>query len=427
MRCWISYRDIPAGNNYATEIADVLKACSSLIVVVTNNSISSTEVSKEVHLAVKHKKLIVPINNEDLNLEGNLEYHLEGTHYELLHQMKATSFDRLAANLIDTHGSHLRNLYDSAEIASEENANHPIQSNVDLPRKSEFDLLDESEYGYIKNNIKSVVAGFFLVLVCLALIANTMFYDKDDVSKKLAAKHSIPSFISIPGGTYTIGNSSSQPNIEHMDETPKSNVHITPFDISEKEITVSQYNIFLKSEGKQEIQNVDVYGEHPVTEVTWLEAQDYTEWLSLSQGNTYKFRLPTEAEWEYVARAQSTKRTKYHFGDSITDRQANFALAYPGSEYNTTPVGTFPANEFGLYDMHGNVSEWTCSSYSPLYNGNESKCAEKSTEDVLVIRGGSWNDTVEKLRTAYRNYNQPNYKGAYLGFRVVRETNNNHN
>nr|MDJ0572996.1 formylglycine-generating enzyme family protein [Pleurocapsa sp. MO_192.B19] len=134
----------------------------------------------------------------------------------------------------------------------------------------------------------------------------------------------------------------------------------------------------------------------------------------LSRQTGKKYRLPTEAEWEYACRAGTT--TQYHFGQAITDKLAN----YGRNVGQTTSVGQFPPNAFGLYDMHGNVWEWCQDDWHNNYEGaptNGSPWLSENSSNKL-IRGGSWNDD-PFCRSAIRNYTSRDARSSDLGFRVV--------
>lgn len=152
----------------------------------------------------------------------------------------------------------------------------------------------------------------------------------------------------------------------------------------------------------------------PVVGVSWTDAMNYTRWLSNKTGKIY--RLPTEAEWEYAARAGST--TPYWWGNEIIKNKANCGSEC-GDKYKAiAPVGTFGANPFGLYDTAGNVKEWTCSDYSDNYDSNALICSEDNSKNK-VLRGGAWFDAVNDLRTSKRSYSDTSFRSNSIGFRVV--------
>ncbi len=143
-------------------------------------------------------------------------------------------------------------------------------------------------------------------------------------------------------------------------------------------------------------------GQQPVINVSWDDAQRYVAWLSRITGKQY--RLLTEAEWEYAARADST--TAYHWGDDIGKGNANCNGC--GSEWDgkqTSPVGSFKANAFGLYDMVGNISEWVQDCYHDNFNGApaDGSAWTNGDCDFRVLRGGSWDKNPRFLRAADRD------------------------
>jgi formylglycine-generating enzyme required for sulfatase activity len=156
---------------------------------------------------------------------------------------------------------------------------------------------------------------------------------------------------------------------------------------------------------------------YPVVCISWNDAVAYTKWLSQQTGKTY--RLPTEAEWEYVARAGTS--TKYWWGNSIGSNKGNCSNSGDRFEY-TAPVGFFKANPFKIYDTVGNVWEWTQDIYSYDYYSNSIYSDPKgpSTGSIRVIRGGGWYGTAPSCRAANRNISEPGDRYSLLGFRLLR-------
>ena len=152
----------------------------------------------------------------------------------------------------------------------------------------------------------------------------------------------------------------------------------------------------------------------PVINVSWWDAQEYLEWLSGQTGERY--RLLSESEWEYVARAGTT--TPYNTGDRISTAQAN----YNEFRGKTVVVGSYPPNAFGLHDVHGNVWEWTDDCWSESYRGAPSDGTAWAGGDCgrRVLRGGSWSNEARNLRSAYRFRNTTGNRFNYFGFRVAR-------
>jgi formylglycine-generating enzyme required for sulfatase activity len=163
-------------------------------------------------------------------------------------------------------------------------------------------------------------------------------------------------------------------------------------------------------------------GKRPVTNVSWDDAQQYVAWVAKLTGKPY--RLLTEAEWEYAARAGTA--TAYSWGDDIGKGNANCDGC--GSQFNkeTAPVGSFKPNAFGLYDMHGNVSEWVDDPWHGSYKGaptDGSSWAKDGDATQRVVRGGSWYSYPQNLRAATRSWFTTVYRLDTLGFRLARTLN----
>ncbi|MFM7881761.1 MAG: formylglycine-generating enzyme family protein, partial [Microcystis panniformis] len=151
-----------------------------------------------------------------------------------------------------------------------------------------------------------------------------------------------------------------------------------------------------------------------VERVNWYQATEFCK--RLSRETKREYRLPSEAEWEYACRAGT--KTPFHFGETITADLANY-LAY---KKQTTPVGQFPPNAFGLYDMHGNVWEWCADTWHDNYDGaptDGSAWIENGNDNRSPLRGGSWYYNPPFCRSAYRNYDFRRVSSFSLGFRVV--------
>ena len=173
---------------------------------------------------------------------------------------------------------------------------------------------------------------------------------------------------------------------------------------------------WLEVMGSQE--NVPTNVDLPVTHVSWNDAQIFLQKLN-ENSKGILFHLPTEAEWEYACRAGSTDA--FSFGNDITLAQVNYSGRYFNIDQrrSSVPVGSLPANEWGLHEMHGNVWEW-CSDWYGSYAGGELENPVGLPEGGRrVIRGGGWRDGAQVCRAAYRYQVQPGGRSSILGFRVV--------
>lgn len=221
----------------------------------------------------------------------------------------------------------------------------------------------------------------------------------------------------IPAGSFMMGSNSG------MDwEKPVHEVTFAkPFWMSKTEITFDQYDAYANHTGKSLPGDKGWgRGSRPVINVSWSEAQGYVKSLSTNNNQGLQCRLPSEAEWEYAARAGST--TEYSWGDSIGTNKANCRKC--GSKWDgkeTAPVGSFSKNAWGLHDMHGNIWEWVQDSWHDNYEGapNNGEVWENDGDVSRVLRGGSWDLTPLLLRSANRFFNFPDNRNDLIGFRVV--------
>jgi formylglycine-generating enzyme required for sulfatase activity len=227
-----------------------------------------------------------------------------------------------------------------------------------------------------------------------------------------------PEMVEIPAGKFMMGSTDGD-----KDEQPAHEIHIDkPIAVGRYEITFDEWDACVKDGGcvKNKQPGDEGWGRarHPVINVSWNDAKEYVDWLSRKTGKTY--RLLSEAEWEYAARAGTT--TKYAFGDTLNAQQARFSAGKQGIG-ETAEVGSFPPNNWGLYDMHGNVWEWVEDCYAPSYDGAPTDGSARVDPGcgARVLRGGSWDYGPEDLRSAVRYHLPPIYRVEEIGFRMARE------
>ena len=225
----------------------------------------------------------------------------------------------------------------------------------------------------------------------------------------------------VPAGKFMMGWDDGD-----EDERPAHEVVIAkPFAVGKFEVTFDELDACLADGGcaKHPRPNDAGWGRgrRPVIGIPWIWIDGYLEWLSRKTGKHY--RLLTEAEWEYAARAGTT--TKYPFGDTITHDQANFSAGKQG-QGRTVEVGSYPPNAWGLYDMHGNVWEWVEDCYDTSYEIDGKKAPADGSAYVFptcptrVARGGSWDYEANDLRSSLRYAVKPAYGLDEVGFRVAR-------
>jgi formylglycine-generating enzyme required for sulfatase activity len=220
-----------------------------------------------------------------------------------------------------------------------------------------------------------------------------------------------PTMVVLPAGEFIMGSTDSNR------EQPPHRVTIQrPFAVGKFEVTFAEYDACTADGGCTYRPSDQGWGRgrRPVINVSWHDAKEYVAWLSRKSGKTY--RLLSEAEWEYAARAGTT--TRYAFGDTISKSQAQY-----GAD-RTAEVGSFAANKFGLHDMHGNVREWVADNWHYDYMGAplDGTVWQGGNVYLRVLRGGSWKYVVpDGLRSALRFSDQPTDRGNDdVGFRVSR-------
>ncbi len=233
-----------------------------------------------------------------------------------------------------------------------------------------------------------------------------------------------PEMVVIPAGSFVIGSSEDETG-RFDDEGPQHDVTIArPFAMGRYPVTFDEYDLFCGATGrKKPDDNGWGRGRQPVINVYWKDAVAYAEWLCEQTGRSY--RLPSEAEWEYAARAGTD--TAYWWGDNLKQGGKVWANCDGcGSQWDgkqTSPAGSFDPNRFGLYDMLGNVFEWCQDSWHGNYKGAPTDGSawkpDKAGAD-RVVRGGSWFNDARYCRSAHRFRYRPGFRGDFLGFRCAR-------
>jgi formylglycine-generating enzyme required for sulfatase activity len=222
------------------------------------------------------------------------------------------------------------------------------------------------------------------------------------------------------------GGSFKQGDVERLGESwrnPVRPVTIKPFAMGRYEVTFEEYDRFAIATGRRLPEDQDWgRGRRPVINVSWDDAKAYAEWLSKQTGKRY--RLPTESEWEYAARSGS--KQEVWAGTSEESQLGEYAVFFNNSGSRTAEVGGKEKNDFGFYDLSGNVWEWVEDCAHATYRGapedgsawletNEGDCGRR------VVRGGSWLDRPEGLRVSYRGGNSADLRDNYFGFRLAQD------
>jgi len=235
--------------------------------------------------------------------------------------------------------------------------------------------------------------------------------------------------VAIPGGCFLMGSPDDEPERD-TDEGPRHEVCLPGFEIGRYEVTFAQWDACVADGCCDALSDDEGWGRdrRPVINVSWQQAREYVRWLNNSGGKS-GYRLPSEAEWEYAARAGTS--TPFSTGDCISTDQANYDGTFEYGDcpeptnldlHQTQPVGSYAPNPWGLYDMHGNVTEFVADCWNENYvdaptDGSawlEGHCTRR------VLRGGSWYGYPGYLRSAYRCRVGPAFDHRSIGFRLAR-------
>ena len=234
----------------------------------------------------------------------------------------------------------------------------------------------------------------------------------------------------IPEGTFWMGSPESEGK-RYYKERPRHSVRVKAFFISKYPVTQAQWKeiaLLPEARSKLKLRPSRPGGKsHAVTEISWFDAVEFCDRLSEKTG--HKYRLPSEAEWEYACRARTT--TPFHFGETITSDLVNCDSSRPYRSEpkgiyrkKTLPVGSLQfANAFGLFDIHGNVWEWCLDNWYENYNNaptNGEAWLDIAENQTRVIRGGSWLNDQSLCRSSSRLYRNASDMANHVGFRIVR-------
>ncbi|HET9688781.1 MAG TPA: formylglycine-generating enzyme family protein [Pseudolabrys sp.] len=229
-----------------------------------------------------------------------------------------------------------------------------------------------------------------------------------------------PVMIVIPAGKFIMGSPENQSDREPSEGPPHEVTITKPFAVSKFEVTFEEWDACVAAAACPRVPDHWGRGTMPVINASWIDAKQFVAWLSQLTGADY--RLLTEAEWEYAARAGA--KTRYSWGDQPREGNANCDGC--GSKWDlrqTAPVGSFNPNSLGLYDMHGNVWEWVEDSWHENYDvtpKDGSAWLQGDDPNYRIIRGGSWRNESEHVRAAARFKRNVNVRFDTLGFRVAR-------
>ena len=224
-----------------------------------------------------------------------------------------------------------------------------------------------------------------------------------------------PAMAVIPAGRFRMGCLSNDDACVDVEKPVRDVVIAVPFALSVYEVTAGEYDRFARPHREHDPDSA----QQPAVNVSWHDARRYAAWLTEQTGAQY--RLPSEAEWEYAARAGTT--TKYHWGDGVGRNRANCdGCRSRWDDMRTAPVGSFEPNRFRLHDMHGNAFEWVEDCWNESYAGAPSDGSSwlQGNCGARVLRGGTWSYDPKYMRAASRDKDSTGSRNRKVGFRVAR-------
>jgi formylglycine-generating enzyme required for sulfatase activity len=401
LSCWIAPRDIFGGEDFGEAISGAIQSCRVVVLIFSSASAASRQIGRELKLADDNDKTVLPVRIENVPAIGNFGYYLGGAQFlEAVDGLTEGHLQRLSGTL----ENYLRQVpapLPPTKAAKKETA---------LPRAEKINWLRSRRF----------YAG--LALVALVSVATALYVRLGFPSAGRSAALPTPvnvrakvnpddgqRYISIAPGSFRMGCSDSDaycfPN-----ERPAHSVSIArTYWIQQTEVSVGVYRKFAHHTGAPmpAVPRFEQRDDHPVVNVSWNEAYTYCRWAG--------GRLPSEAEWEYAARAGS-------IGPRYGDLDA---IAWYGknSKGSTHAAGTKSANAWGLYDMLGNVWEWCNDWYSEDFY-SKSPSGDPNGPAVgaeRVVRGAAWDSYVWGARASSRSKAPPESRAIVVGFRCVRD------
>ena len=466
--CWFAPRDIPMGSTYQIEIIRAIERCRAMLLLFSGSADKSEHILREVELAAEGNKPIYPLRIDHAMPTGGLKYMLANRHW--------VERQALGDRLVETIGQ----LLGTAASPAAETPPPPVSVTISVQKS-----------GAAR---PAIVAGVVVAVACLAAAGAWFFlYGRPPASQETKTATHVEAPVSkeippppkeapppkeraepgpqpvpvtppkilasapadattlgpgphlfrecdhcpvmavIPAAHAFIGSPTSELNHDASEEPQQEIVFRDPFAAGRSEVSFDEW-LACVAEGGCNAYRPGDYGwgrdRKPVILVSWNDAKAYVEWLSRKTGARY--RLLSEAEWEYAARGCASKacsQMAFWFGDDITPDRANYdwRFSYGGSPKaqalrHTVAVDAGDANPFGLLNVHGNVSEWVEDCWNKSLAGLPADGGARTTGDCnsRVLRGGSWADEPKDVRSARRSWEVVGERRAQIGFRVAR-------
>ncbi len=431
-------RDIPTGKNFHAVIEEALNTAKCLIVVWSNESVKSTYVIAEAEEGLR-RKVLIPVLIEGIN-NTDIPLFFRPIQAVQLRDWKGESHYPELDKLLEDIAKLIGRPDDWGGDDDEKTPPRPVKH------------IPPWKIAAIVSPILIAIIGVFYYQISI----KTERYAVESEVEPGSNKKVVENMKLITGGCFDMGDTFGE---GFSYERPVHEICVDEFYTGMYEVTVGEFREFaddtgyitdaekqgwghvLNSSGNDMEQREDANwrqpgfsqdDRHPVVMVSWNDAMNYIEWLSRKDGK--KYRLPTEAEWEYAARSRG-KEYQYSWGNGrasgniageeikkkFPESPVPIWKGYEDRNIFTAPVGSFKENESNLFDMTGNVSEWCSDWYGTNYYNDSSKRNPEgpTSGEYRVVRGGSWLNRPIYIRTTDRDKNKPDYRDSTIGFRLA--------
>ena len=368
--CWIAPRDIEPGARYAAAIMEALESCQVMVVVFSRFANNSEHIANEVDKAFARTIDIIPFNIDGSLPNRELDYYLRRMQWINASGSYRPRIHELIVALKHKLGKTGHNVYKDAPAAQ---VTRPVTQNIYIDAPTEL-------------NTRPVTPDILNFTV-------------NSVSFKM---------IRVEGGSFMMGATPEQDDA-YSDEKPVHQVTLSTFYIGEMLVTQTLWHAIMDRDLSR-FRGLNL----PIDSVGQIDCESFIDRLNIMTGR--RFRLPTEAEWEFAARGGNKSKGYKYAGSNHPDEVAWFK---DNSEGSTHPVGRKKPNELGIYDMSGSLWEWCEDCYEDYSGEAQINPLNLTTGESCVFRGGSWNDEPNNCRVSCRNSDFPASAYSYYGFRLA--------
>ena len=435
---WIDKKGVYHGDKYKGVIASAIEGADVFVFISSESSNKSQWTAKEIDVAAYENKTIIPVRIDDskyntsvkielvsldfINYQSNPEWALEELVKSIKKYITAPDIDaqkiKEDIKALEKEG---RMLYAQQKRIYDEVANKKRQigeGTMECPVCGETNEIDSlycprCGWAFVPFTSKKLDEKRLNThrRVWNGLASENKAPEPPASNLPTPVKELIDNMVEVEGGTFVMGGTPEQGEEAFSDEKPPHKVTVSTFYIGRYPITQEQWKAVMGNNPSH------FQGErHPVEQVNWMDCQDFVQKLSEMTG--LKFRLPTEAEWEYAARGgQKGKGYKYSGGDQVSQ----IAWYNKNSGGTSHEVGQKAPNELGLYDMSGNIWEWVQDWKGDFTDDEQTNPTGPEEGDERICRGGGWNREHDRCRVSYRGDDDPDLRYCSLGLRVVME------